>query len=81
MTSREMFELIFEIAGKRPDVDYSVDNRESYHYRITPYRFAPKSAKKLAPLEHVDLGQGVLDLFEELYVQQDDVTHEEKSST
>lgn len=77
MTSREMFELIFEISGKPPDVDYNVDYRESYHYRITPYRFVPTSAKKLTPLEYVDLGQGVLDLFEELNVEHEAIDHQE----
>jgi UDP-glucose 4-epimerase len=77
MTSKEMFELIFEIAGKTPNIDYNTDARERYHYRTTPYRFAPKSAKKLIPLEYVDLGQGVLSLFEEIYSDQ---TNTEKDS-
>jgi hypothetical protein len=33
---------------------------------MTPYRYTPRQAKKLVPDEFVDLGEGVLQLVEEI---------------
>ena len=33
---------------------------------MTPYRYTPKQAQKLVPEEFMDLGQGVLELVEEI---------------
>ena len=42
-------------------------DRERYHYRMTPYRYTPKQAQKLVPDEFIDIGQGVLEIVEEIY--------------
>jgi UDP-glucose 4-epimerase len=34
---------------------------------MTPYRYTPKHAKKLVPSEFVDLGQGILEVVEEIH--------------
>ena len=34
---------------------------------MTPYRYTPKEAKKLTPLEFVDLGQGILQMIETIH--------------
>ena len=33
---------------------------------MTPYRYRPKTAKKLVPDEFIDIGQGVYDIIEEI---------------
>jgi len=58
--------MIFEIAGKEKIVSFSEDDRASEHYRITPYRYTPRPATKLVPSEYIDLGQGILELVEEI---------------
>jgi UDP-glucose 4-epimerase len=66
MTSSELAEMIFEIVGQPTNVSFSDQDRTSEHYRVTPYRFSPKRAKKLVPEEFIDLGQGILELCEEV---------------
>ena len=67
LSSSELIELIFEIAGKEKVVTFSGVEREGYHYTMTPYRYTPKHAQKLVPGEFIDLGQGVLELVEEIH--------------
>lgn len=66
LTSREMMDLIFEIAGRNTEVVLTDSGRKGYHYTLTPYRYTPKPALKLVPSEFIDLGQGILELVEEL---------------
>ena len=66
LNSSELAEMIFEIAGKTPEVVFSQDQRRKEHYRITPYRYTPRQAKKLVPTEFIDLGQGILEACEEI---------------
>lgn len=65
----DMFAMIFEIAGKKIDIKYSKKNRVSSHYGKTPYRYTPKTSMKIIPTEFVDLGQGLLDIVEEIHQQ------------
>ena len=71
LNSTELAEMIFEIAGKKSNVTFSEDERSEEHYRMTPYRYTPKQAKKLVPSEFVDLGQGILEVFEEIHQTSD----------
>ncbi len=66
LTSREMMELIFEIAGQNRKIQFADSVKKGYHYNQTPYRYTPKPASKLVPREFIDLGQGILELVEEL---------------
>ena len=61
----DMLAMIFEIAGKKFNVKYS-SNVKNFHYGNTPYRYAPKSSMKVIPREFIDLGQGLLDIIEEI---------------
>lgn len=63
----DLISVLFEIAGQQKNVNYHGELSASNHYGHTPYRYTPKSAKKLVPLEFVDLGQGLLDVIEELH--------------
>lgn len=67
----KLFAMLFEIAGKELTVSYGRGNGHSDHYGNTPYRYTPKPATKLVPQEFVDLGQGLLDLIEEVHVELD----------
>jgi UDP-glucose 4-epimerase len=37
------------------------------HYIISPYRYKPQLSKKLVPAEFVDLGEGLLEIIDEVY--------------
>ena len=64
--SDELIDLIFEISGKEKKVNYIKRDISPDHYLNTPYRFSPKTAIKLVPDEFYDLGQGVLEIMEEV---------------
>ena len=67
LNSKELIDLIFEIAGIERNVVFSQDNSSNDHYVMTPYRYTPKQAKKIVPDEFVDLGQGVLEIIEDVH--------------
>jgi UDP-glucose 4-epimerase len=67
LTSDEMIDLIFEIIGKKRNVNYVSSDTSHGHYISTPYRYTPKQAKKLVPSEFIDLGEGILEIVEELH--------------
>jgi UDP-glucose 4-epimerase len=62
----DLFSVLFEIAGRKKNVTYSDKGSSASHYGQTPYRYSPRSAKKIVPLEFVDLGQGLLEVIEEI---------------
>ena len=66
-TLHELIEMIFEIANKKPIINYIEKIADNDHYALTPYRYTPKQATKLVPDEFVDLGQGILDLVEKIH--------------
>jgi len=66
LTSQELIELIFEIAGLEENAHYLPEDKAQYHYSSTPYRYTPKQAKKMVPGEFIDIGEGVLEMIEEL---------------
>lgn len=63
----DMLAMIFEIAGKKFNVKYLKKNTKTFHYGNTPYRYVPKSSMKVIPREFIDLGQGLLDIIEEVH--------------
>lgn len=63
----DLFSVLFEIVGSERVVNYYGENARPDHYGNTPYRYTPKSAKKIVPLEFVDLGQGLLDVIAEIH--------------
>ena len=71
LKSSDLVEMIFEIAGIESDVTYKKGSRHDYHYSMTPYRYTPKQATKLVPAEFIDLGQGILQIVEEIYREKD----------
>ena len=69
--SEDLFNMIFEILHSKPKVNYLNQEYREDHYGNTPYRYSPKPAKKIFPLEFIDLGQGILDLVEEIKNEQE----------
>ena len=62
----DVMEMIVEIIGS--DIDLFFDEKaDSGHYEKTPYSFTPKMAKKYVPNTQIDLGQGLLDMIQEIY--------------
>jgi len=71
MRVADMFSMLFEIAGKELNVKYLDEQQGSSHYGHTPYRYTPKTAQKIIPNQFVDLGQGLLDIVEEIHNDED----------
>ena len=63
----DMLAMIFEIEGKKVDIRYLNKVEGTSHYGITPYRYTPKTSMKLTPVEFFDLGQGILNIVEEIH--------------
>jgi UDP-glucose 4-epimerase len=61
-----VLKMIAEMIGGDIKFDFGQGNTRD-HYEITPYSFGPRVGKKLAPPLHVDLGQGVLKVIEEVH--------------
>ena len=66
LSSTELLDMVFEIAGKEKKVVFSTTDMSQDHYAMTPYRYTPSRAKKLVPSEFIDIGQGILELIEEI---------------
>ena len=67
MKVSDMFSMIFEIEGKKANINYLDTHESSSHYGNTPYRYTPKTSMKIIPTEFVDFGQGLLDVVEEIH--------------
>ncbi|MBJ79710.1 MAG: NAD-dependent epimerase [Myxococcales bacterium] len=65
---KELFAFIKEIVGKDIEFEFEEPGGESDHYLLTPYRYTPRQAVKIEPRTFVDIGQGVLDVVEEIAV-------------
>ena len=62
----ELLEMVKEIIDK--DIKITMhSNKSDTHYKISPYSFNPKLAKKLTINPHIDLGQGILKLMSDIY--------------
>jgi UDP-glucose 4-epimerase len=66
MTVGNLFKMIEEILGYPVESDFE-NSQDNGHYVISPYSFSPKIGKKLTPPLHVDLGQGILRMIEDLH--------------
>ena len=66
MTVNNVLKIIKETLGQNLEFEFLNDGI-NVHYEISPYSFNPKIGKKLAPSYHIDIGQGILNLIEELH--------------
>lgn len=61
----DLLKMLAEILGMKAEIDFR-DQKLSGHYVRTPYAYQPKLGRKYTPPLHVDLGQGLLQLIEEV---------------
>ncbi len=62
----DMMQMLAEILGFSSNSIEFVESRYAGHYVRTPYSYQPKLGKKYIPPLHVDLGQGFLEVIDEL---------------
>lgn len=61
----DLLKMLAEILGK-PDAVEFIPGEQTGHYVRTPYAYQPKLGRKYVPPMHVDLGQGLLQLIDEV---------------
>lgn len=61
----DLLETLNEILGIPHPIEFA-ENDQSGHYVRTPYAYQPKLGRKYAPPMHVDLGQGLIQLIDEI---------------
>jgi len=61
----DMLEMLAEILGLRDAVKF-IPGEQPGHYVRTPYAYQPKLGRKYVPPVHVDLGQGLIQLIDEI---------------
>ena len=62
----DMLKMLAEILGLSIDKVEFVEEQYAGHYIRTPYSYQPKLGRKYIPPMHVDLGQGLLQVINEL---------------
>lgn len=65
MPVQDLLKMIAEILGIAREVEF-VEGSQPGHYTRTPYAYQPKLGRKYMPPLHVDLGQGLLQLIDEI---------------
>lgn len=66
LTISELFKTFEEILNKKVLVRYQDEGSNNGHYNITPYAYTPKIGKKLVSNEYVDMGQGIIQVIEQI---------------
>ena len=68
MRLRDLFTMFSEILGRPLEIDYvePEGTAADSHYRVTPYAFSPRVGRKLTANCYVDMGQGILQMLEEM---------------
>jgi UDP-glucose 4-epimerase len=62
----DLLKMLAEILGISHEAPRFVKTKQSGHYIRTPYAYQPKLGRKYVPPIHVDLGQGLLQLIDEV---------------
>jgi len=62
---RDLFTMFSEILGREVTIDYRPPGES--HYRITPYAFSPRVGRKLTANAYVDMGQGLLQVLQQIH--------------
>lgn len=61
----DLLEMLNEILGIKDPIEF-IENNRSGHYVRTPYAYQPKLGRKYISPMHVDLGQGLIQLIDEI---------------
>ncbi len=68
LRAADLFTMFAEILGRPVGVEYrAAEGPGSGHYSVTPYAYTPRAGRKLVTTHYVDMGQGLLQLVEELH--------------
>lgn len=67
---QDLFYMISEMLEKDFEQIFEEVEKNDSHYRVTPYTYTPKVGKKLTTPEYVDMGQGMLQVIEEIHAQE-----------
>ena len=62
----DMLKMLAEILGLSADSVEFIEDKYAGHYVRTPYAYQPKLGRKYIPPMHVDLGQGLLQVINDL---------------
>jgi UDP-glucose 4-epimerase len=65
MPVSDLLKMLAEILGIPGKIEY-IEEEQPDHYIRTPYAYQPKLGRKYVPPFHVDLGQGLLQLIDEV---------------
>lgn len=66
----DLYKMFGEILNKKVEVRFLGDEgKGNGHYNITPYAYTPKIGHKLVSNEYVDMGQGLIQVIEEISSQ------------
>lgn len=68
MPVKNVLNIIKEIFNNKIEIEY-LDEKYDFHYKITPFSFRPRVAKKYALKNYYDIGQGILDATYDIYKQ------------
>ena len=66
MKIKDLLIMIKEILRGEVEIEYT-PAQHSMHYEITPYVFKPQLASKIKSTEHLDIGQGILNILMEIH--------------
>lgn len=66
MRVSDFLQMISEILDIKEPVRFIENQQQQHHYVRTPYAFQTKLGKKYIPSLHVDLGQGLIELMNEI---------------
>jgi UDP-glucose 4-epimerase len=80
MRVQDLLKMLAEMLGIPETQVHCRDEEYAGHYVRTPYSFQPKLGRKYTPPLHVDLGQGLLQLIEDVHRQLDTSATERHSS-
>lgn len=75
MSVSDFYKMLAEILGYSLDDVTFIDSEKSGHYVRTPYSYQPKLGRKYTPPVHVDLGQGLIQLINEINTLQNSNSH------
>jgi UDP-glucose 4-epimerase len=69
MRIRDLFTMFSEILGRDVAVEYEdvSQGQANGHYTVTPYSFQPRVGRKLTTNLSVDMGQGILQILEQIH--------------
>lgn len=70
LTQSELMNIIKEIINQDVDIIFDSSKGSRGHYQLTPYQYTPKHAIKIISNEYIDIGQGILEIIEEIHADE-----------